>query len=309
MEEQDDGRLLRDVLHGSLGVSHRLLHSLKYEGEIALNGVLVTVRAKVHTGDRICLRLLNQPESRVIPEELSLRVIYEDEDLLVVDKPAGMIVHPVPPEPTGTLANAIAWYWQQHGINLPVRVITRLDRDTTGLVLTAKHALAQHYYSEDAGALRKYYLAIVHGRLEQPHGMIDASIGINPENPVTRQVDPSGKPAQTAFRRLAAYEDGSLVEAELLTGRTHQIRVHFAWIGHPLLGDRQYGGDSPLIDRQALHCRRLTLRHVRTGQECQFESQLPADINAAWMALSEGNCLNSEAMLASASGKAYNRGW
>lgn len=308
MEAQDDGRLLRDVLRGSLGVSHRLLHALKYEGEIALNGVLVTVRAKVRAGDSIRLRLFNQPESRVIPEDLPLRVVYEDEDLLVVDKPAGMIVHPVPPEPTGTLANAIAWYWEQRGLQLPVRVITRLDRDTTGLVLTAKHALAQHYYSSEAGVLQKYYLAMVHGRLLQPHGVIDGPIGINPDHPVTRQIDPAGKSAQTAFRRLAECADGSVVEVELLTGRTHQIRVHFAWIGHPLLGDQQYGGESCLINRQALHCRRLTLRHVRTGQELQFESPIPEDMQTVWANLCQGNCLNSEAMLASVGGTAYNGG-
>lgn len=276
--DKDEGRLLRDVLRGSMGISQRLLHALKYQGTISLNGVPVTVRAKVRTGDMIVLTLPDVDEQRVVPEKLPLSVVYEDADLLVVNKPTGMIVHPVPPEPRGTLANAIAWHWQQQGHAAPVRVVTRLDRDTTGLVLVAKHALAQDYYSSTPGALAKHYLALIQGHPQAECGLIDAPIAVNPENPVTRRVDESGKPAQTAWRLVESHDSYSLIQAELITGRTHQIRVHFAHVGHPLLGDVQYGGESSLIVRQALHCHRLALRHVRSGVNSVFLAPAPADM-------------------------------
>lgn len=276
---EDDGRLLRDVLRGTLGISQRLLHALKFQGKISLNEAQVNVRARVKAGDRIALFLPEvEDEQRVIPQDLPLSFVYEDEDLLVLNKPVGMIVHPVPPEPCGTLANAIAWHWQQQGRNAPVRVVTRLDRDTSGLVLVAKNALAQHFYSNTAQAITKYYLALIEGRPETAGGVIDAPIGVDPENPVTRRIDASGKPAQTAWSLLEAHATYSLIQAELLTGRTHQVRVHFAHLGHPLLGDEQYGGDRRLIGRQALHCHRLQLRHVRSGACLLLRAPLPADM-------------------------------
>lgn len=278
VSERDDDRLLRDVLRDTVGLSQRLLHALKFQGSITLNGIPVTVRARVRQGDQIVLVLPELAEQRVIPEELPLHPIHEDEDLLIVNKPAGMIVHPVPPEPKGTLANAIAWHWQSQGLNQPVRVVTRLDRDTTGLVLVAKNALTQHYYSTVPGALSKHYLALLCGCPDTTGGVIDAPIAINPENPVTRRIDQAGKPAQTAWKLIECRAKYCLVQAELLTGRTHQIRVHFAALGHPLLGDAQYGGASDLIARQALHCHRLQLRHVRSGKDLQLTASLPDDI-------------------------------
>lgn len=296
MTEADDGRMLRDLLLGGLGISHRLLHQLKFAGSILLNGEAVTVRARVRAGDRILLRLQDANEPRVPPEPLPLSVLYEDEDLLLVDKPAGMIVHPVPPEPSGTLANAIAWHWQQAGAPAPVRVITRLDRDTTGLVLVAKHALAQHYYSTEH-RLHKRYLAIVHGALDTATGVIDAPIAVDPENPVCRLVHSTGKPARTAYRTICAGDKASLLTAELLTGRTHQIRVHLSFLGHPIWGDNQYGaGDG--FSRQALHCARLDLQHVRTGQQMTFVSPLPTDMHRLCQQLFDDNSLNSDALLA-----------
>ncbi len=274
----EDGRLLREVLRGEVGISRRLLYALKFRGEIAINGLPVTVRARVKEGDLITLHLLETAEQRVIPQRLPLSIVYEDQDLLLVEKPAGMIVHPVPPEPTGTLANAIAWHWQQQGFGGPVRIVTRLDRDTTGLVLVAKNPLIQHQYGQGGAALRKHYLALVHGRPEAEEGLIDAPIAVNPDHPVTRMIAPSGQPAQTAWQVISSFDRYTLVEAELLTGRTHQIRVHFAWLGHPLLGDSQYGGGEELIGRQALHCHRLELQHYRTGKLLQFRSPLPQDM-------------------------------
>lgn len=275
----DDGRLLRDVLRGTLGISQRLLHSLKFQGAISLNGIAVTVRARVKAGDRIALFLPDAADGqRVTPQQLPLSLVYEDEDLLVVNKPAGIIVHPVPPEPCDTLANAIAWHWQEQGRNAPIRVVTRLDRDTSGLVLVAKNALTQHFYSGTGGAVRKYYLALIQGCPQTAAGVIDAPIGVNHERPVTRLIMASGKPAQTAWSLLETHTTYSLIQAELLTGRTHQIRVHFAHLGHPLLGDVQYGGDCRLIDRQALHCHRLQLRHVRSGDGLTLIAPIPEDM-------------------------------
>lgn len=273
----DQGRLLRDVLRDRLGISSRMLIDLKYKGCILLNGSPVTVRAKVCEGDVIDLYLAEEAEARVVAQDLPLSIVYEDEDLLVVNKPPGQIVHPIPPEPEGTLANAIAWHWKKNDVSRPVRVITRLDRDTSGLVLVAKHALAQHLLTQKPQMIDKYYLALVEGILPQREGVIDAPIAINEANPVTRLVSPTGRPAQTAYSVLRSGEI-SLVRARLLTGRTHQIRVHFAWLGHPIVGDQQYGHSSPLIQRQALHCHGLRLVHPRSQQEFSLLAPLPEDM-------------------------------
>ncbi len=273
----DQGRLLRDVLRDRLGISSRMLIDLKYKGRILLNGTAVTVRARVKEGDVIELYLAEPKEARVEAEDLPLSIIYEDRDLLLVNKPPGQIVHPIPPEPRGTLANAIAWHWTQKDITRPVRIITRLDRDTSGLVLVAKHALAQHLLTTRPQMIDKYYLALIEGCPRQREGQIDAPIAINEANPVTRRVASSGRPAQTAYRTLKPGEI-SLVQARLLTGRTHQIRVHFAWLGHPIVGDKPYGSRSPLIQRQALHCYGLRLVHPRWQQELCFLAPLPEDM-------------------------------
>ncbi len=282
---EDDGRLLRDVLRGSLGISRQFLHGLKYDGAILLNGERVTVRAVVKTGDRIRLTLPEEDKSRVEPEEMPLAVVYEDEDILVVNKPAGIIVHPVPPEPSGTLANAIAWHWLQRGEDRPVRLVTRIDRDTTGLVLVAKHALTQHFYTVNPDAIAKQYLALVAGAVEKDEGTIEAPIAVNPDNPVTRMVSPEGRESETRYRVVERFALATLVEATLITGRTHQIRVHFSWLGHPLLGDEQYGGPLGLQQRQALHSYRLTLTHVRTKEPLVLTAPVPEDIKAALNAL------------------------
>ncbi len=273
----DHGRLLRDVLRSRLGISSRMLIALKYRGQILLNGQPITVRAQLREGDVIELYLPEEAEARVVAEDLPLSIVYEDEDLLVVNKPPGQIVHPIPPEPQGTLANAIAWHWEKNDISRPVRIITRLDRDTSGLVLVAKHALSQHLLTQHTEMIDKYYLALVEGTPTPLEGTINAPISINTANPVTRLVSPNGRPAQTAYRVLRSGEI-CLVQARLLTGRTHQIRVHFAWIGHPILGDQQYGHGSPLIQRQALHCHGLRLVHPRTQQELDLLAPLPEDM-------------------------------
>lgn len=273
----DDGRLLRDWLRSEVGISSHMLIDLKYKGSIRQNGVAVTVRARVKAGDLIELFLPETADAHLEAEDLPLTIVYEDEDLLVVNKPAGMIVHPVPPEPTGTLANAVAWHWQKTGSRRPVRIVTRLDRDTSGLVLIAKHALAQHLYTVRPEFIDKYYLALVNGTPQVKMGLLDAPIAINRDNPVTRLIDESGKPAQTAYQVLSTGKI-SLLQAQLLTGRTHQIRLHLAWIGHPVLGDEQYGQSSPLIARQALHCHALRLTHIRTKQELCLLAPLADDM-------------------------------
>lgn len=274
---EDEGRLLRDVLRGRLGISSRMLIDLKYEGSILLNGEAATVRAEVRTGDIIELSLAETAEARLHPEQLPLTVVYEDDDILAVAKSPGIIVHPVPPEPNGTLANAIAWHWAKAEQQRPIRIITRLDRDTSGLVLVAKHALAQHWFTSRPEMIDKYYLTQVTGVPLPKNGLIDAPIAINPANPVTRLVAPEGRRAQTEYSVLRPGKT-SLVRARLVTGRTHQIRVHFAWKGHPIVGDEQYGMCSPLIDRQALHCYGLRLVHPRTRKELCLLAPLPEDM-------------------------------
>ncbi|MGI6344048.1 MAG: RluA family pseudouridine synthase [Bacillota bacterium] len=276
---EEHGQLLRDILRSKLGISQRMLNDLKFRGEISLNQTPVTVRVRVKAGDVLRLALAEPGKSRVEPESTTLEIVYEGPDVLIVNKPAGVLIHPLPHEQRGTLANAIAGYYRDSGADRPVRIVTRLDRATSGLVLVAKHALAQHHYGATADRLRRYYLALVEGSMDTAYGVIKAPIAVNPSNPVTRVVDErSGKPAATEYRVLRVLGTASLLELRLLTGRTHQIRVHLSHIGHPLLGDAQYGGSTELIQRQALHCHRLHLIDLRTQEEMIVSSPLPPDI-------------------------------
>lgn len=274
---EDEGRLLRDYLRARVGVSARMLIDLKYKGRILLNGTPVTVRVYLQKNDVLELHLTEEFTPRLEAEDIPLSIVYEDDDLLVVNKPADMLVHPVPPEPTGTLANAICHYWHQAQEIRPVRIITRLDRNTSGLVLVAKHALAQHIYTFRPQMVDKYYLAWTEGKPKPAQGLIEAPIAIDPTNPVRRVVLPGGLGARTEYQTLKSGKV-SMLRLRLLTGRTHQIRLHLAHLGYPILGDDQYGKTLPQLNRQALHAHGIRLKHLRTEKELCFVAPLPKEL-------------------------------
>ncbi|MDR7868182.1 MAG: RluA family pseudouridine synthase [Sporomusaceae bacterium] len=245
---------------------------------IRLNGIPVTWQTVVSPGD--VLTITWPDESHIEPIPLALTVCYEDDHLLVADKPAGLLVHPAsgPPEPT--LANAVVHHLRTRGEAGAFHPAHRLDRNTSGLILIAKNPYIQHLLFADGGKpLERTYLALVSGHPHPPTAVIDAPIGRLAGSIIQRTVCPDGKAASTAYETVAAAGPHSLVRLRLLTGRTHQIRVHLAHIGHPIIGDDLYGGSTALIGRPALHAAALAFPHPVGGQRVSLSSPLPPDMD------------------------------
>ncbi len=227
----------------------------------------------------------------VEPVPMELDVVHEEAALLVVNKPAGMLVHPVAAGARDTLANGVAHHFAARGLPPVAHLVHRLDRDTSGLVLVAGsaavHALLDRQLA--SRALRREYLALVDGEVAEEEGRIDAPVGRDPDDPPLRAVRPEGGAARTRFRVEERFAGATLLRLELETGRTHQIRVHLAHLGHPVLGDRWYGRRGlERIGRQALHAAALSLVHPFTGEPLRCEAPLPADMAALRGRLREG---------------------
>ena len=258
------------------GISSGLWKRIKHSGTFAVNGLpAIAARTMLHTGDIVSYELTIV--SSVTPERLPLAIVYEDNDLLIIDKPAGQLVHPTTREAHGTVANAVLGLYEERSIRLDFHPCHRLDRNTTGLLLIAKHPEVQYQMAKQ-NTLTREYLALIDGMLTPTEGMIDAPIARALPSIILRCVSPNGKPARTHYRMEWTNTRQSLLRLRLETGRTHQIRVHLAHLGHPLLGDDLYGGSTDLIPRHALHSVRLTLTHPRTGERLSVESLLPEDM-------------------------------
>ena len=272
-----DGRL-SDILKHEMGVSSGLMNRLKWNGRIRVNGEPQRTDFRVRAGDAVSL-LLDEEEPEYPAEEMALAILYEDEHLLAVDKPTGMLIHPSRSANSGTLANGIVWHYRQTGQQSAFHPITRLDRDTYGVTLIAKnshiHALMQ------SGDVQKIYHALVYKFPEQDAGVIDAPIERRPLPSLLRYVDPAGKPSRTEFRVLERFEGHSLLELKPVTGRTHQLRVHCSYMGWPILGDPQYGsGESRAysgqlgLTYQRLCAKRVEFTHPLTGERIVIESKM-----------------------------------
>lgn len=284
----DDQAVPLGMLLRRLRFSLTLRRKLKQSPDaVRVNGRPVPWQTVVAPGD--ILTVAWPGETAVLPLPLPLTICYEDEHLLVADKPAGLLVHPVsgPPEPT--LANAVLYHLRAGGENSAFHPAHRLDRNTSGLILVAKNPYIQHLLFADGGkGVDRSYLALATGCPLPPAGLIDAPIGRRPGSIVERMVSADGQAAATRYEVVAAAGPHSLVSLRLLTGRTHQIRVHLAHIGHPLLGDDLYGGSRALIARPALHAAGLAFVHPVSGEPISLASPLPADIAALLAALQAG---------------------
>lgn len=271
-----EGRKVIHFLRGEAGLSARLVQSLKRQpGGICLNGIQTRTIDRLHAGDMLTLCLPDDTDN-VEPLPLPLDRLYEDDDLLIVNKPAGLAMHPTHNHQGDTLANAVAAYFQQQGRHVTMRCVGRLDRDTSGAVVCALNRYAAARLS---GGVEKEYLAIVSG-LYHGSGTIDRPI-VRP-NPMhtSRAVGEGGLPAVTHWQAERWGENMSLVRVWLETGRTHQIRVHFASLGTPLVGDTMYGMPDDRIARQALHCVSARFVHPVTGRPMYVEAPLPPDMKA-----------------------------
>ena len=304
---EEDGRMVKGILRGSLQLSYTLLKSLKWrENAILLNGQSVHVNTIVRAGDTVSVVLSERTprEDLYCANAAKPDIVYEDDDLLLVNKPAGMVVHPGHGNYSATLVNALTYHLQ----NLPLfqegdmraGLVHRIDKNTSGLLVIAKneraHArLAKQFFDH---TITRRYVALVWGNFEEDEGTITGNIGRSPKDRQKMWVfedGSDGKHAVTHYRVLKRYGYVTLIECRLETGRTHQIRVHMQWKGHPLFGDERYGGDRILkgttfnkykqfiencfaaMPRQALHAKSLGFQHPTTGEQVYFESELPED--------------------------------
>ncbi|NPV93315.1 MAG: RluA family pseudouridine synthase [Firmicutes bacterium] len=281
--DKDQDRFLREILFGPLALSHSLVVRLKHQGRIKVNGQRRLTNYQVQAGDIVSIDLDFIEDSGIIPEPLPLDIVYEDQDLLAVNKPAGMSIHPSRRGGLGTLANAVAHYWQGTGRHTRYRPVHRLDKDTSGLVLIGGSQYAHQglFQQQQRRGIERVYTALVEGVVKREHGSVDRPIARLEEKSRRRTVHPDGQPATTHYRVLERYPGHTLLEVSLETGRTHQIRVHLSFIGHPVCGDPLYGPDSPLIGRQALHAGRLRFTHPRTGERLELSVPLPEDMRQA----------------------------
>ncbi|GED52204.1 MULTISPECIES: RluA family pseudouridine synthase [Brevibacillus] len=292
--EADAGLTVESIVREKLHVSGRMLQRLTRSKGVLLNRKPPFLKRVVKAGDKVAVRVQDQPGQDASPQQaaqrkqgksveaaLPVEILYEDEHLLVANKPAGMMVHPVKQDQQGTLVHALAEYLREKGEPDRVHPVHRLDKETSGAILVGKtsygHQLADRLLRD--GSLHREYLAVVCGRLEEANGTISAPIGRDPRHPTRRKVTERGEEAVTHYELEAFSADTSLVRVWLETGRTHQIRVHFRHIGHPLAGDGMYGGRRDLLRRQALHASKLSFPHPITGQEIVCEAPLPDDMN------------------------------
>lgn len=278
VKEEESGKKAIDVMARVMGLSGRMIRKCKQEKLLRVNGNSVSVNQVLQKGDTVAV-LLEKERNIFNPEPIDVDVIFEDDDILVVNKPANLVVHPTKGHPAGTLGNALAWYGLKKNEDYKIRFVNRLDRDTTGLVIIAKNGFAQQFVSDkmQEGAVEKLYLALVHGVVEQDTGTIDAPIErLEPED-IIRQVHEAGKPCVTHYRVLERFQDATLIELNLETGRTHQIRVHMQHVGHPLFGDPLYGvNHEDGWERQALHAYKLSFETPRSGHVV-LSAPLPRD--------------------------------
>ncbi|WP_303997273.1 RluA family pseudouridine synthase [Megamonas hypermegale] len=257
------------------------------EGNVSVNGQVKRANYKLRPADNIVMTYQPPQEIEAVPEDIPLDILYEDSDIIVVNKARGMVVHPAAGVYTGTLVNALLYHCgdELSGINGKIRpgIVHRLDKDTSGVMVVAKNDFAHNNLAEQIGSKTavKEYVALVHGNITEEKGIIEANIG---RHPVDRKkmavVTSGGKPATTVFHVLERFKNCTFVKCRLLTGRTHQIRVHMAYIGHPLIGDPKYCNSKNKFDiqGQALHSLSLTLIHPRTNQEMTFTAPIPQDM-------------------------------
>lgn len=277
---------LRDYLKYAEKLSGRFIKSSGISGKISLNDKMAKLNDRINSKDIIEIDMKKDEHQNIEPEKMDLDVVYDDVDLIVINKRAGIVVHPTRGYPYGTLANGVLYYFKERNEKCIVRLVSRLDRDTSGLIIIAKNqfshmALARDMQSKDMQrkTFEKSYMAVVHGNMQNKSGTIDLPIGKPNEEGAAREVWDEGQKSITHYEVIDSFKNGDLVKVILETGRTHQIRVHFSHIGHPLYGDSLYGAcESNYIDRQALHAYKLIIPHPRTGEELTLETELPEDI-------------------------------
>lgn len=294
VEPTDAGtRIDRYVAANVPDLSRSYAHQLLEDGHITLNGADARPSAQLRANDVVLVRRPLARPTDLIAQDIPLAVVYEDADVVVIDKPAGMVVHPAPGHLDGTLVNALLARYPDITVGSDLRpgIVHRLDRDTSGLLVVTRNDPARHAIQAQqlARTMLKAYLAVVEGRFKEPSGVIDAPIGRHPTDRMRQAIVANGRVARTHWQVVEELGDYTLIEARLETGRTHQIRVHFSHKSRPLLGDPLYGPRKPRatfgLARQFLHAYRLGFALPSSGERVEFQSPLPEDLQRALEAL------------------------
>jgi 23S rRNA pseudouridine1911/1915/1917 synthase len=286
ISDKHSGCMLRAFLQKELALSTKMLKHLKYRPDgICVNGTHCTVRYVLHEGDILSVALHDaEPSDRIRPVDLPLEILYEDDDIVIPSKPADMPTHPSHDHYDDTVANALAHRYREMGVPFVFRPINRLDRNTSGLLIVARNKLSagRMTHALENGEIRKSYLAVLDGEMTVESGVIDACLHRTAKSIIVREVCPPDAPdadaARTEFEVLATENGHTLVKARPITGRTHQLRVHFAHLGHPITGDDLYGTPTDHIPRHALHARSITFPHPATGKQMTLSAPLPSDL-------------------------------
>lgn len=282
IKTEEDGMTMKTYLRQRQKISKKLLVRMKQERSIFLNGTFTYLDHPLQVGDVITMVMPEEESENIIPENFPFDLVYEDQDIMIINKPSNLCVHPTLLHPNHTLANAVVYYWLQQGFSRKFRPVNRLDKNTSGLLIVAKNQFAHQQLSiiQNKHEINRTYEAFVHGIIYQDKGTIEAPIARKAISLVEREVREDGQKALTQFEVLERFADVTYVRLKLETGRTHQIRVHMSHIGHPLLGDDLYGGSIELIPRQALHARYLAFPHPRSQHLLSFVADLPADLQS-----------------------------
>lgn len=260
-------------------LSGRFFRRLYRNKHIYVNGKFRRKDEKLKKGDIISI-FMEDEENNISPEKMDLDIVYEDFDLFILNKGPNMVVHPTKSHQENTLSNGISYYFKEKGIHKKIRFVNRLDMDTTGLLIVAKNPFAhqQMALQFENNTVEKKYLTLVEGIVKKDKGIIDAPIGREEERSIRKIVTEDGQESLTKYWVKERLRDMTLLDVQILTGRSHQIRVHMDYIGHPIIGDTLYNKESPLIDRQALHSYYLKAKHPRTKKEIEFIADLPSDM-------------------------------
>ncbi|WP_270529776.1 RluA family pseudouridine synthase [Limosilactobacillus vaginalis] len=274
------GRIDKELAHHLADISRSQLQKWIEDGNVTVNGEKVKPKYKLAVGDRVVVQPEKPQKIDLEPENIPLDIVYEDDDVIVVNKPQGMVVHPAPGHPNHTLVNALLYHSPLSTINGEFRpgIVHRIDKDTSGLLMIAKNDLAHRSLAAQLKAKtnEREYVALVHGVIKEARGTIDAPLGRSKKDRKKQAVVEDGRHAVTHFKVLERFQHYTLVSCRLETGRTHQIRVHMKYIGHPLAGDPLYGPRKTLPGNgQYLHARLLGFKHPRTGKQMTFTSPLP----------------------------------
>lgn len=282
IDEAGDGLRIEQYLRRKGYSGQNLAEIKRMPKSVLVNGEHYYMKQKLNTGDHLSIHICETKCSEKIPPvQIPLDIVYEDEDIIVINKPAGMPIHPSLNNYMNSMANALAWYYQEQGKPFIFRCCNRLDRDTSGLTVVAKHLVSGNILSDMVRRrdIHREYLAIVRGHVSPEAGTINAPLARKPGTIIERTVDwEQGETAITHYRLVEERNGHSLISLRLETGRTHQIRIHMKYLGYPLIGDYLYNPDMEYIGRQALHSHRLSFTHPITGKPMEFTAPLPKDM-------------------------------